>query len=170
MPAVDSNKHGQSEIGKEGERERADSLFLASLAAFLLPAERASGARGGLPLVGYGGRAGGVFTSMRQFQMFERTNGRNSPSGAQTSYRAEWKGRAESNGLLESLLAAMLPAACHCEAGGERMWSVTIFVQGRQTVDRTVAGVSHELLGRVLRNDFSKHIISHSKFLSITKL
>ena len=121
MPAVDSNKHGQSEIGKEGERERADSLFLASLAAFLLPAERASGARGGLPLVGYGGRAGGVFTSMRQFQMFERTeertNGRNSPSGAQTSYRAEWKGRAESNGLLESLLAAMLPAACHCEAG-----------------------------------------------------
>ena len=118
MPAVDSNKHGQSEIGKEGERERADSLFLASLAAFLLPAERASGARGGLPLVGYGGRAGGVFTSMRQFQMFERRNERTggTPLRAHRATEGGREGRAESNGLLESLLAAMLLLACHCEA------------------------------------------------------
>ena len=111
MPAVDSNKHGQSEIGKEGERERADSLFLASLAAFLLPAERAE-RKGALPLVGYGGRAGGVFTSMRQFQMFERTNGRNSPSGAQ-NYRGG-KGR---EGLSRmGFSSCCCYAACHCEA------------------------------------------------------
>ena len=94
MPAVDSNKHGQSEIGKEGERERADSLFLASLAAFLLPAERASGARGGRAAIGriHGGRRIYEHEAVSNVRTEERTNGRNSPSGAQ-NYRGRKGGK-----------------------------------------------------------------------------
>ena len=157
MPAVDSNKHGQSEIGKEGERERADSLFLASLAAFLLPAERASG-EGGRAAIGRIRRTGGRRIYEHEAVSNVRTNERAElPFGRTELQREEEKGRAEANGLLELLLAAMLLAACHCEAGGERMWSVTIFVQDRQTVDRPVAGFSNELVK-------SLRIFSHTIF------